>query len=65
MDAARKIISPYTLEVGSCSWWSAYRVGQRVGERFGANNRVFLVGDAVRKCLPGLFGENPGRTDLT
>jgi phenol 2-monooxygenase (NADPH) len=49
IDAARKIILPYTLEVGSCSWWSAYRVGQRVGDRFCVQDRFFLAGDAVRK----------------
>ena len=46
--AARKILAPYTLEVISCSWWSAYRVGQRVGNRFSVLNRGFLCGDAVR-----------------
>jgi len=52
MDAARTIISPYTLEAGSVSWWSAYRVGQRVGNHFSVhNNRAFLAGDAVRTCL--------------
>lgn len=33
MAAAREIMAPYTLEAGSVSWWSAYRVGQRVGSR--------------------------------
>jgi phenol 2-monooxygenase len=51
MDAARNIILPYTMEVGSCSWWSAYRIGQRVGDKFGVQDRVFLAGDAVRKYL--------------
>ena len=46
--AARKILAPYTLEVLSCSWWSAYRVGQRVGDQFSVLNRGFLAGDAVR-----------------
>jgi phenol 2-monooxygenase len=48
LDAARKIIAPYSLDVGSCSWWSAYRVGQRVGKQFSVQNRVFLAGDSVR-----------------
>ncbi|KHE85872.1 hypothetical protein GE21DRAFT_1254363 [Neurospora crassa] len=53
IDAARKIISPYTLEVGSVSWWSAYRVGQRVGSHFSRHNeRAFLVGDAVHTHSP-------------
>ncbi|KAK3937423.1 FAD binding domain-containing protein [Diplogelasinospora grovesii] len=53
MDAARKIIAPYTLEPGSVSWWSAYRVGQRVGSHFSRHNeRAFLVGDAVHTHSP-------------
>ncbi|KAF4508044.1 hypothetical protein G6O67_004477 [Ophiocordyceps sinensis] len=52
MDAARKIIFPYTLEVGSTSWWSAYRVGQRVGSHFSKHDRAFLVGDAVHTHSP-------------
>ena len=53
VDAARKIIAPYTLDVLSCSWWSAYRVGQRVGDRFSVLNRAFLAGDAVRTSMHG------------
>ncbi|KAK0666798.1 putative phenol 2-monooxygenase [Cercophora samala] len=53
MDAARKIIAPYTMEVGSVSWWSAYRVRQRVGNHFSRlNERAFLVGDAVHTHSP-------------
>ncbi|KAK3956615.1 phenol 2-monooxygenase [Pseudoneurospora amorphoporcata] len=53
ISAARKIMSPYTLEVGSVSWWSAYRVGQRVGSHFSRHNeRAFLVGDAVHTHSP-------------
>ncbi|KAK3399900.1 FAD binding domain-containing protein [Sordaria brevicollis] len=51
--AARDIFSPYTLEIGSVSWWSAYRVGQRVGSHFSRHNeRAFLVGDAVHTHSP-------------
>lgn len=53
MAAAREIIAPYSLEVGSVSWWSAYRVGQRVGSHFSrCNERAFLVGDAVHTHSP-------------
>jgi phenol 2-monooxygenase (NADPH) len=48
IGAARKIISPYKLDYGSCTWWSAYRVGQRVGDRFSVHERAFLAGDAIR-----------------
>jgi phenol 2-monooxygenase len=53
LAAAREIISPYTLEAGPVSWWSAYRVGQRVGSHFSRlNERAFLVGDAVHTHSP-------------
>ncbi|KAL2022367.1 hypothetical protein VTK56DRAFT_5434 [Thermocarpiscus australiensis] len=53
MAAARQIIAPYRLEAGSVSWWSAYRVGQRVGSHFSrCNERAFLVGDAVHTHSP-------------
>jgi phenol 2-monooxygenase len=53
LAAARAIIAPYTLESGSVSWWSAYRVGQRVGSHFSRHSeRAFLVGDAVHTHSP-------------
>ncbi|KAK4125808.1 hypothetical protein N657DRAFT_642558 [Parathielavia appendiculata] len=53
LAAARHIISPYTLEAGAVSWWSAYRVGQRVGSHFSRyHERAFLVGDAVHTHSP-------------
>jgi phenol 2-monooxygenase len=53
LGAARQIIAPYTLEAGAVSWWSAYRVGQRVGSHFSrAGERAFLVGDAVHTHSP-------------
>jgi phenol 2-monooxygenase len=53
MAAAKQIMAPYTLEAGSVSWWSAYRVGQRVGSHFSrCHERAFLVGDAVHTHSP-------------
>ncbi|KAK4118013.1 thioredoxin-like protein [Parathielavia appendiculata] len=53
LAAARNILSPYTLEAGAVSWWSAYRVGQRVGSHFSrCRERAFLVGDAVHTHSP-------------
>ena len=49
VDAARSIFHPYTFEVGEVAWWSAYKVGQRVADKFSRDDRVFLAGDAVRK----------------
>ncbi|KAK3324784.1 phenol hydroxylase [Cercophora scortea] len=50
--AAQKILSPYKIEYKYCDWWTAYQIGQRVGTRFAAHNRVFLAGDAVHTHSP-------------
>ncbi|KAI0389076.1 FAD binding domain-containing protein [Xylariaceae sp. FL0594] len=50
--AARKIISPYKLDYHYCDWWTAYQIGQRVGDKFSKLNRVFLAGDAVHTHSP-------------
>lgn len=52
LDAASKILSPYKLTYKHCHWWTAYRIGQRVGSKFSAYNRVFLAGDAVHTHSP-------------
>lgn len=52
VDAARAIFAPYTLDAGRIPWWSAYSVGQRVGDEFSRDNRVFLAGDAVHTHSP-------------
>lgn len=36
LAAARRMIAPFSLDMASCAWWSAYRVGQRVGDHLGA-----------------------------
>ncbi|KAI1421457.1 FAD binding domain-containing protein [Xylaria sp. FL1777] len=51
-EAAQKIISPYTLDYHYCDWWTAYQIGQRVGDKFSMLNRVFLAGDAVHTHSP-------------
>ncbi|KAI1361143.1 FAD binding domain-containing protein [Xylaria arbuscula] len=50
--AAQKIISPYKLDYHYCDWWTAYQIGQRVGDKFDKLNRVFLAGDAVHTHSP-------------
>ncbi|TGJ81869.1 hypothetical protein E0Z10_g6898 [Xylaria hypoxylon] len=50
--AAQKIISPYKLEYHYCDWWTAYQIGQRVGDKFSKSDRVFLAGDAVHTHSP-------------
>jgi hypothetical protein len=42
--AAQKIIAPYKLEYHYCDWWTAYQIGQRMGDRFSKFDRVFLAG---------------------
>ncbi|KAJ2994318.1 hypothetical protein NUW58_g1587 [Xylaria curta] len=50
--AAQKIISPYKLDYHYCDWWTAYQIGQRVGDKFSKLDRVFLAGDAVHTHSP-------------
>ncbi|EEU33337.1 uncharacterized protein NECHADRAFT_89551 [Fusarium vanettenii 77-13-4] len=52
VQAASKILSPYKLSYKHCHWWTAYRIGQRVGSKFNAYDRVFLAGDAVHTHSP-------------
>ncbi|KAI0022097.1 FAD binding domain-containing protein [Xylariomycetidae sp. FL0641] len=49
---ARDILAPYALEVAETAWWSAYAVGQRLADRFHADRRVFLAGDAAHTHSP-------------
>jgi len=52
ITAAKKILAPYDLSYKHCQWWTAYRIGQRVGSVFSAHERVFLAGDAVHTHSP-------------
>ncbi|TKA66996.1 hypothetical protein B0A49_04491 [Cryomyces minteri] len=52
LKAAQKIMSPYTITYKYCDWWTAYQIGQRVGNNFSASERVFLAGDAVHTHSP-------------
>ncbi|KAI9815565.1 MAG: hypothetical protein M1827_002699 [Pycnora praestabilis] len=52
LKAAQKIMNPYKLTYDYCDWWTAYQIGQRVGNRFSANERIFLAGDAVHTHSP-------------
>lgn len=51
--AAQKIISPYKLDYHYCDWWTAYQIGQRVGNHFTKCDRVFLAGGKLQ-CV--VFG---------
>ncbi len=60
IDAARKILHPYTLDVKEVAWWSVYEIGQRLCARFddlpddGAADLpcVFIAGDACHTHSP-------------
>jgi phenol 2-monooxygenase (NADPH) len=58
---ARRILSPYTLEVKEVAWWSVYEIGQRLCDKFDdvpadevADRlpRVFIAGDACHTHSP-------------
>lgn len=47
LECAQNIMAPYKITYRYCDWWTAYQIGQRVGTRFSARERIFLAGDAV------------------
>jgi phenol 2-monooxygenase len=47
LASAQRILHPYRISYRYCDWWTAYQVGQRVGDNFSLAERVFLAGDAV------------------
>ncbi|KUJ06726.1 putative phenol 2-monooxygenase [Mollisia scopiformis] len=49
---ARHILAPFTLDIASTFWWSAYSIGQRLADQFSKHNRVFLTGDACHTHSP-------------
>lgn len=52
LKSAQKIMAPYKIEYRYCDWWTAYQIGQRVGDKFSLRERVFLAGDAVHTHSP-------------
>ncbi len=56
MDAARRVFSPYEIDVKQVAWWSVYEIGQRLCPRFdNAGQRhpsVFIAGDACHTHSP-------------
>jgi phenol 2-monooxygenase len=59
IEAARRVLHPYVLDVKEIAWWSAYEVGQRVTDKFddvpeGSTRtpRVFVAGDACHTHSP-------------
>jgi phenol 2-monooxygenase len=52
LRSAQQILYPYKLDYTYCDWWTAYQIGQRVGNCFSLKERVFLAGDAVHTHSP-------------
>ncbi len=61
VDAARRILHPYSFEVKEVAWWSVYEIGQRLCDRFDdvpddlaadVLPRVFVAGDACHTHSP-------------
>ena len=61
IDASRRILRPYTLEVMEVVWWSVYEIGQRISDAFAnvapekretGTPSVFIVGDACHTHSP-------------
>jgi phenol 2-monooxygenase len=59
--AARRILTPYTLDVEEVAWWSVYDIGQRLCEKFDdvaeadvdrRSPLVFIAGDACHTHSP-------------
>lgn len=59
--AAKRILHPYTLEVKDIAWWSVYKIGQRVCDKFDNvadaeidthQPNVFIAGDACHTHSP-------------
>ena len=58
--AARRILSPYTLDVQEIPWWSVYEIGQRLCDKFDDVESddadtlpcVFIAGDACHTHSP-------------
>ena len=61
VEAARRILHPYTLDVKEVTWWSVYEIGQRICDKYddiparesaGRMPRVFIAGDACHTHSP-------------
>ncbi|KAK5089028.1 hypothetical protein LTR05_003252 [Lithohypha guttulata] len=50
--SAQRIMRPYKIDYHYLDWWTAYQIGQRVGNSFSWHERVFLAGDAVHTHSP-------------
>lgn len=44
IETAKRILSPYAIDFTYIHWWSAYQIGQRSGDHFDKQGRIFLAG---------------------
>lgn len=53
VHSANKVFAPYTLEMDSIKWFTAYQIGQRVATSFeDTSRRIFIAGDACHTHSP-------------
>jgi hypothetical protein len=52
IDHAKKILSPYTLDVDRVEWFSVYPIGQGLADKYTLDERVFIGGDACHTHSP-------------
>ncbi|KAL1678880.1 FAD binding domain-containing protein [Schizophyllum commune] len=56
LETARLRLRPYYLDLkdpeAGFHWWTIYRIGQRVANKYGMHERVFLAGDATHTHSP-------------
>jgi len=65
LDQTNRIFHPFKLKFASpISWFSIWKISERVAERFSYKNRVHLVGDACHvHSVMGAFGLNSSILD--
>ena len=61
IDASKRILFPFKLEVKEVAWWSVYEIGQRLAERFDnyglsqsaqKHPNIFIAGDSCHTHSP-------------
>lgn len=57
IDAANRILSPFSIDVKEVAWWSVYEIGHRLTDKFDDSDdardpRVFIAGDACHTHSP-------------
>ncbi|QDS74544.1 hypothetical protein FKW77_007725 [Venturia effusa] len=52
IEHAKKIFSPYSLQVDRVEWFSVYPIGQGLSDKYTLDERVFIGGDACHTHSP-------------